>query len=75
MTILDLPNRQKKSPVELGKQMVTDAGKAVVGGVLNLMGSKKMDPREQRIRDSINKGRKDLNPDQREDLIQKMLNQ
>jgi len=65
----------EKSPVELGKQMVTDAGKAVVGGVLNLMGSKKMDPREQRIRDSINKGRKDLNPAQREDLIQKMLGQ
>ena len=65
----------EKSPVELGKQMVTDAGKGVVGAVLNLMGSKKMDPREQRIRDSINKGRKDLNPDQREDLIQKMLNQ
>ena len=32
---------EKQSPVELGKQMVSDAGKGVVGAVLGLMGSKK----------------------------------
>ena len=66
---------EKQSPVELGKQMVSDAGKRIVQPILNVMGVKKADPREQRIRDSINKARGDLNPSQREDLIQKMLNQ
>ena len=64
---------EKQSPVELGKQMVSDAGKKIVQPILNVMGVKKADPREQRIRDSINKARVDLNPSQREDLIQKML--
>ena len=64
---------EKQSPVELGKQMVSDAGKKIVQPILNVMGVKKADPREQRIRDSINKSRIDLNPSEREDLIQQML--
>jgi len=60
----------KKSAVDLGKQMVSDAGKGVVGAVLGLMGAKKVDPRVQEVEDIMiqrHGGEKD--PVKRQQLI------
>ena len=55
--------------------MVSDAGKAVVGGVLNLMGAKKVNPREQEIRSQVNRSLGGLSPEQKEAEVQRRLGQ
>jgi len=64
---------EKQSPVELGKQMVSDAGKGVVGAVLGLMGSKKVNPREEQIRRDVNRALGGLSPEQKEAEVQRRL--
>ena len=66
---------KKQSPVELGKQMVSDAGKGVVGAVLGLMGSKKVNPREAQIRSDVNRALGALSPEQKEAEVQRRLGQ
>ena len=66
---------EKQSPVELGKQMVSDAGKGVVGAVLGLMGSKKVNPREAQIRSDVNRALGTLSPEQKEAEVQRRLGQ
>jgi len=59
-----------KSPLELGKQMVSDAGKDVVGAVLGLMGAKKINPRRQEAEQMLIKAHGDVkDPAQREKLV------
>lgn len=60
----------KKSAVDLGKQMVSDAGKGVVGAVLGLMGAKKVDPRRQEAEQMVTKAHGNVkDPAQREKLV------
>ena len=65
----------EKSPVKLGKQMVTDAGKGVVGAVLNLMGTKKVNPREQEVRSQVDRTLGTLSPEQKEAEVRRRLGQ
>ena len=66
---------EKQSPVELGKQMVSDAGKGVVGAVLGLMGAKKINPREEQIRREVARGLADFTPEQKETEVRRRLGQ
>jgi len=60
----------KKSAVDLGKQMVSDAGKGVVGAVLGLMGEKKINPRRQEAEQMVTKAHGNVkDPAQREKLV------
>ena len=55
--------------------MVSDAGKGVVGAVLGLMGSKKVNPREAQIRSDVNRALGTLSPEQKEAEVQRRLGQ
>ena len=66
---------EKQSPVELGKQMVSDAGKGVVGAVLGFNGIKKVNPREEQIRRDVNRALGALSPEQKEAEVQRRLGQ
>ena len=64
-----------KSPVELAKQMVSDAGKSVVGAVLGGMARKKVNPREEQIRRDVNRSLGRFTPEQKEAEVQRRLGQ
>ena len=64
-----------KSPVELAKQMVSDAGKSVVGAVLGGMARKKVNPREEQIRRDVDRALGALSPEQKETEVQRRLGQ
>tara|TARA_R110002020_G_scaffold454649_1_gene670526 strand:- start:1156 stop:2673 length:1518 start_codon:yes stop_codon:yes gene_type:complete len=66
---------EKQSPPELEKQMVSDAGKGVVGAVLGLMGAKKINPREEQIRRDVDRTLGRFTPEQKETEVRRRLGQ
>ena len=64
-----------KSPLELGKQMVSDKGKDVVGAVLGLMGAKKINPREEQIRRDVDRTLGSFTTEQKETEVRRRLGQ
>lgn len=66
---------EKQSPAELEKQMVSDAGKGVVGAVLGLMGAKKINPREEQIRRDVDRTLGSFTPEQKETEVRRRLGQ